>query len=106
MGGQGPPQPVRFQSFTPWRVPAGSASRDTASCTPATPGGRSYSTQCTHVILGALGSGASGSSTTRASDFVPAGTPVHASGGEASPPSQVYWIGISPPSWNAAERRT
>ena len=39
----------------------------------------SYSTQCTYTILGAWGSGASGSSTISAKLFVPAGAPVHAS---------------------------
>ncbi len=40
------------------------------------------STQCTQTILGAAGSGASGSSTMRARLFIPDGRPDHASGGD------------------------
>ena len=40
-----------------------------------TDAGMSYNTQCTQVVFGALGSGASGSSTMSAKLFVPAGTP-------------------------------
>src|SRR5215469_15647494 len=53
-------------------------------------------TQWTQVILGARGSGASGSSTMRARLLVPAGSPDHARGGEVSWPSHVYFAGISP----------
>src|SRR5665647_845411 len=55
-----------------------------------------YSTQCTQVILGASGSGASGSSTISARLFVPVGTPVQARAGEISRPSQVWRAGIAP----------
>src|SRR5450756_2109633 len=54
-----------------------------------------YSTQCTQVILGAAGSGASGSSTIKDRLFVPTGTPVQASGGEIFRPSQVWRAGIT-----------
>ena len=47
------------------------------------------STQCTQTILGAAGSGASGSSTIRARLFVLDGRPDHASGGDRSSPSPV-----------------
>jgi hypothetical protein len=56
-----------------------------------------YSTQCTQVIFGAAGSGASGSSTMSTRLFAAAGTPDQASGGEMSCPSQVYFDGICPP---------
>ena len=59
-------------------------------------GGRSYSTQCTQVIFGAAGSGASGSSTISARLCAPAGTPSIASGGETSSPSQVCLRGMLP----------
>src|SRR5258707_12649853 len=55
-------------------------------------------TQCTHVVLGAMGSGASGSSTTRARLLLRAGTPDQARGGETFSPSHVYFRGIAPPS--------
>jgi GAF domain len=42
------------------------------------------------MILGAFGSGASGSSIIRTRLLAPLGTPSHASGGEISSPSQVY----------------
>src|SRR5215218_2432441 len=45
--------------------------------------------------------GASGSSTIIASDTVPSGTPLQASGGETSSPSHVYLRGIGCPCWNA-----
>src|ERR1039457_1233821 len=54
-----------------------------------------YSTQCTQVILGAAGSGASGSSKIKDRLFVPTGTPVQASGGEIFRPSQVWRAGIT-----------
>src|SRR3989338_1547050 len=60
-----------------------------------TVGGMLYTTQWTQVILGAFGSGASGSSTISARLFVPAGTPLHASGGETFEPSQVWRAGIA-----------
>src|SRR5688572_32229509 len=53
-----------------------------------------YRTQCTQTRLGALGSGASGSSTIRARLLAPAGRPDHCSGGETSFPSHVYSFGI------------
>lgn len=46
--------------------------------------------------------GASGSSTTRARERVPAGAPVNDSGGETFAPSQVCRLGIVAPSSNAA----
>src|SRR5512144_1851394 len=55
------------------------------------------------MVRGAAGSGASGSSTTRARLRVPAGAPDQASGGERSSPSQVWRAGISSPSVNAAD---
>jgi hypothetical protein len=54
-------------------------------------------------MRGALGSGASGSSTIRARDFTPVGTPDHANGGDASPPAQVYVFGIGWPAANAED---
>src|SRR5689334_21817333 len=50
-----------------------------------------------------LGTGASGSTTTRSSDVVPAGTPVQASGGEPALPWQVYICGIGALSANAVD---
>src|SRR5689334_20925664 len=35
--------------------------------------------------------------------FVPEGAPVHSSGGEVSPPSQVYFLGIAPIAENAGD---
>src|SRR4030066_1808892 len=55
-----------------------------------------YITQCTHVILGASGSGASGSSTINARLFEPAGTPAQSSSGEIFRPSQEWRTGIAP----------
>src|SRR3990172_4303745 len=55
-----------------------------------------YITQCTHVVLGASGSGASGSSTINARLFEPAGTPAQSSSGEIFRPSQVWRAGIAP----------
>jgi hypothetical protein len=46
------------------------------------------------VGLGAFGSGASGSSIIRTRLLAPLGTPSHASGGETSSPSQVYFEGM------------
>jgi hypothetical protein len=46
-------------------------------------------TQCTHVIFGACGSGASGSSTMITKLLVADGSPSHRSSGELSSPSQV-----------------
>src|SRR6478609_176398 len=54
-------------------------------------------------MRGAFGSGASGSSTMSTRLLVPAGTPDHASGGERSLPSQVYFAGISAPSAKAVD---
>src|SRR5687768_14685143 len=94
MGGQGPPYPVRFQSFTPSRVPAGRSFAVAVFGSAVTDAGMSYNTQCTQVVFGALGSGASGSSTMSAKLFVPAGAPLHSRGGARSLPAQVYswWI--------------
>src|SRR3990172_955188 len=103
MGGQGPPYPSRFQSFVPSRVPAGRSFAVAPSGKPAQSGGMSWSTQCTYVILGALGSGASGSSTMSARLLAPDGTPEKSSGGARSAPSQVWTEGISPPAWKAGE---
>src|SRR4051794_4763937 len=60
-------------------------------------------TQCTKTCLGAAGSGASGSSTTTATLFVAGGGSLHASGGDVSAPSQVYFDGIGPFGGNAAD---
>src|SRR5512135_1301965 len=103
MGGQGPPYPVRFQSFRPSRVPSGRLFPPAAFGSAAAEAGMSYRTQCTQVVLGALGSGASGSSTMRAKLFVPAGAPVHSRGGARSSPSQVYAFGMLPLGENAGE---
>src|SRR5262252_7626243 len=62
-------------------------------------------TQCTQTILGAFGSGASGSSIIRTRLLAPLGTLSHASGGETSSPSQVYFEGMCPFCWNAGEFR-
>jgi hypothetical protein len=51
-------------------------------------------TQCTQVILGAAGSGASGSSTIRARLWAAEGTLCQDRGGDISLPSQVYTDGI------------
>src|SRR5918995_6529047 len=103
MGGQGPPYPVRFQSFTPSRVPAGRSFAVAAFGRLLTGTGMSYNTQCTQVVFGALGSGASGSSTMSAKLLVPAGAPLHARAGARSLPSQVYSLGMSPSGANAGE---
>jgi hypothetical protein len=63
----------------------------------------SYNTQCTQVVFGALGSGASGSSTMSAKLFMPAGAPFHSRGGARSLPSQVYSLGMPPFGGNAGE---
>src|SRR5262245_23376982 len=47
--------------------------------------------------------GASGSTTVRARALVPAGTSVHASGGDSPAPAQVNWVGIGCPSWKALD---
>ena len=52
--------------------------------------------QCVHVPTGA-----SGSSAMRANDCVPAGASFHCNAGETSAPSQLYFLGIAPPSANA-----
>src|ERR1039458_7972099 len=56
--------------------------------------------QCVHVPMGA-----SGSSTIRARDCVPAGASSQLSAGERSAPSQVYFFGITPPFGNAVDFR-
>jgi hypothetical protein len=53
--------------------------------------------------LGAAGSGASGSSTIKARLWVPAGTPLQASGGDESLPWQVYLAGMAPFGLNALD---
>jgi hypothetical protein len=63
----------------------------------------SYSTQCTQIVFGAWGSGASGSSTMIAKLLVPAGAPLHSRGGARSLPSQVYSSGMSPFGANAGD---
>src|SRR5688572_23119763 len=63
----------------------------------------SYNTQCTQAVFGALGSGASGSSTMSAKLLVPAGAPLHSRGGARSLPSQVYSLGMSPFGANAGD---
>src|SRR5215471_5180910 len=68
-------------------------------------GGHVVDDQCTQTILGAFGSGASGSSIIRTRLLVPSGTPSHASGGETSSPSQVYFEGMWPFCLNAGEFR-
>ncbi len=72
---------------------------------PAAVGGRLYSTQCTQVVCGAAGSGASGSSTISARLLVAGGRPDHASGGDRSLPSQVWSAGMPAPSAKALEIR-
>src|SRR5215831_9387105 len=62
-------------------------------------------TQCTQTILGAFGSGASGSSIIRTRLLAPLGASSHASGGETSSPSQVYFEGMRPFCWNAGDFR-
>src|SRR6516162_11692456 len=101
MGGQGPPYPVRFQSLLASRVPGGRSLPPRVM--PFEFDGRLYRTQCTHVIRGALGSGASGSSTINARLLAPWGTPLQVSAGARSCPSQVCWVGISPFGWKSAE---
>jgi hypothetical protein len=59
--------------------------------------------KCTQVIFRAAGSGASGSSTISTRLLAFGGTPVQASGGDTSCPSQVYLAGISPPWGKAVE---
>src|SRR5437773_2179849 len=68
--------------------------------------GMFWMTQCTHVIFGARGSGASGSSTMSAKVFVPCGAADQLSGGEISAPSQVYCFGMAPLLANAGDVRT
>src|SRR4029453_11309958 len=99
-GGEGPPYPGRFQSFFPSRAPAGV---DPPSASARTAGAMSYSTQCTHVIFGAAGSGASGAWAISGKLFVPAGVSDQASGGATSLPSHVCRRGIAPPAANAEE---
>jgi hypothetical protein len=53
-----------------------------------------YRIQCTQVILGAAGSGASGSSTIKAKLSAAEGILDHPRGGDISCPSQVYTDGI------------
>ena len=55
-----------------------------------------YSTQWTHVPLGASGSSAMGATLS-----VPSGTSLHLRGGETSSPSQVYLAGMVEPSVKA-----
>src|SRR5215207_2880767 len=102
-GRAGPPYPVRFQSFTPSRVPAGRSFTVTVFGSVVTDAGMSYNTQCTQIVFGAWGSGASGSSTMSAKLFVPAGASLHSRGGARSLPSQVYSLGMSPFGANADE---
>src|SRR5450759_61716 len=102
MGGQGPPYPVRPQSLRPASAPGGRPSRVASSASEVADGGRLYRIQCTQVVFGASGSGASGSSTISARLLVPAGTLDQASGGDRSSPSQVYRLGIAPPGANAS----
>src|SRR5215471_4893164 len=64
-----------------------------------------YTTQCTQTILGAFGSGASGSSIIRTRLLAPLGASSHASGGETSSPSQVYFEGMWPFCWKAGDFR-
>src|SRR5450759_4601618 len=102
MGGHGPPYPARPQSLRPASVPDGRPCRMASSASAVAVGCRLYRIQCTHVVFGASGSGASGSSTISARLFVPAGTPDQASGGDTSSPSQVYRLGTAPPGANAS----
>src|SRR4029079_4263048 len=97
-----PPYAALPQSFLPTRIGEGSRV-EAPSVSSVVDGGMSNRTQCTHTILGAAGSGASGSSTMRARLLVPGGIPVHARGGETSVPSQVSRFGIGPRLSNADE---
>src|ERR1035437_669965 len=62
-----------------------------------------YSTQCTQVIFGAAGSGASGSSTISTRLLVAGGIPDQPSCGETSLPSQVFMLGIGPPATKSVD---
>src|SRR5260370_31085964 len=95
MGGQGPRYPGIFQSLIPSRAPAGRLAEAAPSSSPEMVGAMPKRTQCTQVILGALGSGASRSSTIRARLLVPFRTPVQERGGDLSAPSHVYSVAIS-----------
>src|SRR6266536_5206136 len=79
--------------FLPADIPLVSA----FSCRVFVFGGMLYNTQCTHVPAGA-----SGSSTMRAKDWVPAGEPLHVSAGELFLPVQVYFAGMDCPLANAS----
>src|SRR5208283_4940265 len=94
--------PVRPQSLRPESVPGGRPCRIASSASEVAVGGRLYRIQCTQMVFGAWGSGASGSSTISARLFVPAGKPDQASGGDTSSPSQVYFLGIASPVANAS----
>src|SRR5205085_1040396 len=76
-----------------------------SSGNPREVGGRLYNNQWTHVVFGAAGSGASGSSSISTRLRAPAGTPCQASGGDTPGPSQVYFAGIAAPAANAVEVR-
>src|SRR5262245_13290813 len=62
-----------------------------------------YRTQWIHVRFGAFGSGASGSSTIKASERAVSGTPSQTIGGGVSFPSQVYLAGMELPEVNTGE---
>src|ERR1051325_2529565 len=91
MGGHGPPHTALPQSFLPAVAPSGALPAASA----VVAAGMFETTQCTHVRVGAAGSGASGSSTISAKLFAEAGAPDHASGGETSAPSQAGPAGIA-----------
>src|SRR5688500_16938056 len=103
IGGQGPLYPVPPPSWRPSRAPAGSPEPLAPSMSVLADAGMLYTTQCTQTRVGAAGSGASGSSTMSARLRAPCGTPLHASGGEMSGPSQVKRDGIAPSATNAGE---
>src|SRR6266542_2919277 len=86
---------MRLKSFFPCRVPSLRLSTLATPSGSAASGGIFHAIQCVHVPTGA-----SGSSAIRASDLVPAGAPAHVSPSERSDPSQVYFLGIVPPSEN------
>ncbi len=86
-GGHGPDHPWRPKSLSSSTAREGGLPR----ANPPTSGGNPAMTQW-------MNPSASGSRTTSASSAVPAGTPVHASGGETSSPTHVYSGGIGCPS--------
>src|SRR5262249_29019635 len=85
---------VFLKSLSPSKAPCGNRTLPAFSGKLLVSGGMLYTTQWTQTILGAFGSGASGSSIIRTRLLAPLGTPSHASGGETSSASQVYLEGM------------